>query len=81
MQRRALLKGLCAAGIPAAAAIATTSATRLRETTDTSIDALKAQVDGLRTRIEKIENKNNKIARAALAIAALSLGVDISALL
>ena len=85
MKRRALLKGLVAVGVPAAAAAATSVASRskqvVRETTDQSIETLRAQFRDLRERFERTDKSNRRIARAALALAALSLGLDVTSVL
>ena len=81
MQRRALLKGLAVA-LPAAAGTAAVASVRFaKETGDQSLEALKGQFNELKSRFEDSDRTNRKLIKAALALAALSLGVDVSALL
>ena len=84
MQRRALLKGL-AIGLPTvvgtAAAVTMKSAHRAKQTADQTLEGLSAQIRDLRTQFEQSERSNKKLIKAAVAIAALSLGIDISALI
>jgi uncharacterized membrane-anchored protein len=83
MERRALLKGLVAAGIPAAAAAATLTArtaSNVRDKADVSIDALRAQVESLKARFEKSDIQSKKLMRVAIVLAALSLGLDVTSL-
>jgi hypothetical protein len=84
MQRRALLKGLLVAGVPVAAAAAIKSRNMLKRSADVSLEALHGQMRELKAQFESFqqsENRNRKLAKAAVAMAALSLGVDVSALL
>jgi hypothetical protein len=84
MHRRAVLKGLVAAGVPAAAAAAALTArtaASVRDTTDASLESLKAQVDALKTRFEESDARSRKLMKAAIALAALSLGIDVTTLL
>jgi len=85
MHRRALLKGLLTVSVPAAAAAAATAAARttttVRETTDASIEALRAQIDDLKRRLDRSDAKTRKLMKAAIALAALSLGLDVTAIL
>jgi len=84
MDRRAVLKGLFAAGVPAAAAataLAARTTSAVRDGTATSIDSLRQQLESLKTRFAETDAKNQKLIRLAIAMAALSLGVDITAVL
>lgn len=87
MKRRALIKTL-AVGIPSAATItagiaglAGRSADYVKETSEHSMEALRKNLDDLRRRIEHVDAKNRKLVRAALALSALSLGLDVTMLL
>ena len=84
MERRALLKGL-AVGIPTTAAavagIAAKSAAYVRETSERSADTCKEQIDALRKHMEESEVSTKKMLKTVLALTALSLGMDVSALI
>lgn len=84
MERRALLRGL-AVGIPATAAavagVAVKSGAYVRETSEQSLDACMQQIDALRKRMDESEVSTKKMLKAMLALTALSLGMDVSALL
>jgi len=81
MQRRALLKGL-AVTIPAAAGTAAAASMRFaKDTGEQSFESLKTQVGELKARFEESDRRNQKLIKAALVLAALSLGVDVSSLL
>lgn len=84
MERRALVRGLLVA-VPAAAAVAAGAAVKstdyVKETSEQSLAALKKQVEDLTRRMDRSEISNKKMLKAALALAALSLGIDVSALL
>lgn len=84
MERRALLRGL-AIGIPATAAgvagLAAKSGAYVRDTSEQSLDSCKQQIDALRKRLAESEISTKRMLKAVLALAALSLGVDVSALL
>jgi len=75
---------MLAIGLPAAAAatsLGTRTAASVRESTDAPIQALRAQLDTLKRRFEESDEKNKKLLKAALALAALSLGLDVTALI
>lgn len=80
LHRRQVLKGLLA-GVPVAAATVSAHSLRaaqtLRQATEPSWEALRERVAAL----EQSDTKTRKLVRAALALAALSLGLDVSALL
>ena len=84
MERRALLRGLLM-GLPVAGAAvagaAVKTASYVRETSDNSLESCRRQLDELRERMDRSEVSTKKAVRTALALAALSLGMDISALL
>lgn len=84
MQRRALLKGF-AIGIPATAAavagVAAKSGAYVRDTSEQSLDSCKQQLDSLRKRMDESDISTKKMLRTILALTALSLGMDVSALL
>jgi hypothetical protein len=84
MERRALLRGLLI-GIPATAAgvagLAAKSSAYVRETSEQSVDACMQQINALRKRMDESEVSAKKMLKAVLALTALSLGMDISALL
>lgn len=84
MQRRAFIRGL-SLGLPATAALAAAgvaarSKQLARDTTEQTLDTLKAGLDELRARLEKSELSNKKMIKLALILAALSLGIDLSTL-
>ena len=81
MERRALLKGL-AVGIPATVAgVAAKSGAYVRDTSEQSVDACMQQIESLRKRVEESEVLTKKMLKTVLALTALSLGMDVSALL
>jgi hypothetical protein len=84
MERRAILRGLLA-GIPVSAAAvagaAAKSAAYVRDTKEQSIEACSRRIDALRKRLDESDAATKKLLRTALALSALSLGLDISALL
>ena len=84
MERRELLRGLIA-GAPAAAAAAAgaaaTSTDYLREKSDQSLETVKCQLDDLRKRMDRSDASTKKALKVALALTALSLGIDLSAIL
>lgn len=81
MQRRQLLKGLAVALPGAAVTAAATSKRFVKETADQSLETLRTQVKDLKERFEKSDRTNKRLIKAALALAALSLGIDLSSLL
>jgi hypothetical protein len=84
MERRAILRGLLA-GIPAGAAAVAGAAAKsgayVRDTKEQSIEACSRRIDALRKRFDESDAATKKLLRTALALSALSLGLDISALL
>lgn len=84
MERRTLLRGL-AISLPATAAgvagLAARSGAYVRDTSEQSVDSCKQQIDALRKRMEESEISTKKMLRTVLALTALSLGMDVSALL
>jgi hypothetical protein len=84
MERRALLRGLLA-GIPATAAVVTgvaaKSSTFVRATSEHSIEACAQQIEALRKRVESSDIATKRALRTLTALTALSLGLDVSALL
>lgn len=81
MQRRELLKGL-AVGLPAAAGTAAVAtAAFVRDKTADARSSLEQRFDELKARFEDSDARNRKLIKVALGAAALSLGLDISALL
>ncbi len=84
MERRAVLRGLMV-GIPAAAAMVATAAAKsthyVQETSEQSLEACRRQVDDLRKRMDRSEASTKKALKVVLALTALSLGMDVSALL
>jgi hypothetical protein len=81
MQRRAVLKGLVAGMPVAAGAAAAASAAYVKDKGTATLDTLEQRLDELKTRFEEADQRNQKLIRIALGAAALSLGVDVSALL
>lgn len=81
MQRRAMLKGLLAGMPVAAGAAAAASAAYVKDKGTSTLDTLEQRLDDLKTRLEDADQRNQKLIRIALGAAALSLGVDVSALL
>lgn len=81
MQRRAMLKSLVI-GVPAVAGAAAAASTSfLRDKSQLTLEKLDSQLKELRSRFEDSDERNRKLARLALGAAALSLGIDIGALL
>ena len=84
MERRALLRGF-ALGIPATAAamagVAAKSGAYVKDTSEQSLGSCKQQIDALRKRMDESDVATKKMLRTVLALTALSLGMDVSALL
>jgi hypothetical protein len=84
MKRRALLRGLLV-GLPASAGVAAGAALRSRDyvkgVSEPSLTALKARIDALKTQLEQRDARNKTLIKLAIGLAALSLGLDASALL
>lgn len=84
MERRQVLRGLML-GVPAAASaaagVAYASADRVKEVSETSLEALKARVDTLSERLDKSEAASKKTVKVLIALTGLSLGFDLSSLL
>jgi len=84
MERRELLRGLIV-GAPAAAAMvagaAATSTDYVREKSDQSLETVKRQLDDLRKRMDHSDASTRKALKVAFALTALSLGIDLSAIL
>ena len=84
MERRALVKALMI-GVPAAAAVAAGAAVRsthyVKDASEQSMLKLKNGLDELKERVDQMEASNKKWLKAAFAVAAVSLGIDLSALL
>ncbi len=74
-----------AIGIPATAAamtgVAVKSGAYVKETSEQSLDTCKQQLDALRKRMDESDVATKKMLRTVLALTALSLGMDVSALL
>ena len=81
MQRRAVLKGLLAGMPVAAGAAAAASAAYVKDKGAATLGTLERRVDELKARLEESDQRNRKLIKIALGAAALSLGVDVSALL
>jgi hypothetical protein len=81
MQRRAVLKGLLAGMPVAAGAAAAASAAYVKDKGAATLGTLERRVDELKARLEESDQRNRKLVKIALGAAALSLGVDVSALL
>lgn len=84
MQRRELLRGLIV-GTPAAALAVAGATARstdyVKEKSEQSLDACRRQLDELRERLDRSEVSTKRALKVALALTALSLGIDASALL
>ena len=84
MERRELLRGLIL-GAPTAAAVVAGAAARssdyVRDKSDQSLDTVKRQLDDLRERMDRSDASTRKAVKVAFALTALSLGIDLSALL
>ena len=84
MERRALLRGLML-GIPATAAavagVAAKSGAFVRESSEQPVAACMRQVDALRKRMDRSDAQTKKLIKVLFALTALSLGLDVSALL
>jgi len=84
MERRALLRGLMV-GLPATAVMVAGAAAKtthlVRETSEQSLETCRQQLDDLRKRMDHSEASTKKALRVVLALTALSLGMDVSALL
>ena len=84
MQRREILRGLML-GTPAAALAAAGAAVKstdyVREKSEQSLDTCKRQFSELRERMDRSEASTRKALKVVLALTALSLGIDASALL
>ena len=81
MQRRELLKGL-AVGLPSAAgAAAVASATFIKDKSGEAKASLEHRFEELKKRFDESEARNKKLVKVAVGAAALSLGLDIGALL
>jgi len=84
MERRALLRALML-GIPAGAAamagVAAKSQAYVRDTSEQSLETLKTQVEALRKRLDETDASTKKWLKTLTALTALSLGLDVSALL
>ena len=84
MERRELLRGLIACAPAAAAAVtgaAATSTEYVREKSDQSLETVKGQLDDLRKRMDRSDATTGKALKVAFALTALSLGIDLSAIL
>jgi len=85
MQRRALLKGLLVGVSAAAVAVAATAAAKsthfVQETSEQSLETCRSQFDDLRERMERSEASTRKVLKVVVTLTALSLGMDVSALL
>jgi hypothetical protein len=76
-----MLKGLLV-GMPIAAGAATAaSIAYVKDKGSETLGSLEQQFAKLKTQFEESDKRNQKMIRIALAAAALSLGVDVSALL
>ncbi len=84
MERRKFLRGLVA-GLPVAAGVAAGVAVKskdyVHDASGVTLEALKKRVDELKTQFEETDAKNQKLIKVAIAIAALSLGLDVTAFL
>ncbi|HEY5667096.1 MAG TPA: hypothetical protein VIV64_10270 [Gammaproteobacteria bacterium] len=81
MQRRAVLKGLVAGMPVAAGAAAAASAAYVKDKGTATVGKLEQRLDALKARFDEADRRNQKLVRIALGAAALSLGVDVGALL
>ena len=81
MQRRAVLKGLLAGMPVAAGAAAAASTAYIKDKGTATRDTLEQRFDEFKSRFEAADKRNQKLIKIALGAAALSLGVDVSALL
>lgn len=81
MQRRTMLKSLLV-GVPiAAGAAGAASVAFVKDKGSETLGSLEQQFDKLKAQFEESDKRNQKLIKIALAAAALSLGVDVSALL
>lgn len=81
MQRRAMLKGLLV-GVPVAAGAATAASVAfVKDKGSETFGSLEQRFNQLKTQFEESDKRNQKLIKIALAAAALSLGIDVSALL
>ena len=85
MHRRDMIKGLFVTSIPAAAAgaaaLASGAGDTLRTKGETTLQTVKSQLDRLRDRVDQNEKRTRRLTKAAITLAALSLGIDVSAFL
>jgi len=72
-------------GIPATAAaiagVAARSGAYVRESSEQSVEACMKQLDALRKRMDQSDAQTRKLLRVLFVLTALSLGLDVSALL
>jgi hypothetical protein len=84
MERRAFVRSL-ATGLPAVAGFAAGAAIKSRDyvkdASGPSLEALRKRVDELRERIDAVDASNKKLVKVAIALAGLSLGLDVTTLL
>jgi hypothetical protein len=81
MLRRTMLKSLLV-GVPVTAGgAAVASATFLKDKSQQTLASVEQRLDDLKKRFESADARNKKMIRIALGAAALSLGLDVSALL
>ena len=88
MERRAMLKGLlvsmpvvAGAAAAASAAYVKDSASYVKDKGQETYASLEKRVEELKNRFEESDQRNKKLIKLALGAAALSLGIDLGALL
>lgn len=81
MLRRTMLKSLLV-GVPVTAGgAAVASATFLKDKSQQTIQSVEQRLEELKRQFKAADRRNSKLIRIALGAAALSLGLDVSALL
>lgn len=76
-----MLKGILV-GMPIAVGTAAAASTAfVKDKGTATLETLEQRLDDLKTRFEESDQRNRKLIKVALGAAALSLGVDIGALL
>lgn len=81
MDRRKFVKNLGVGIGVASASTITVANIKSKELVNRTRDRLGKQLDSLRSRIDKVENSNRKLAKALVVVAAVSTGIDVTLLL
>lgn len=81
MNRRQFLRKSIVRGVQGAAAVALVGGTQVRQAADAGRELADEKLTILRNRLDRLEKRHDKLVKATLVLAGVSIGLDVSLLL